>query len=116
MRMNISFAVATLQELALLLLLGVLGAGGLPDANAFGGTRAEESDSAPEEQQEKKENEQEKEQASSLSHTSRAREARAVITHRRRDGARYRTAVSRMEACGGRGHRLPNGLLAPLVR
>lgn len=116
MRKNLPFAVGILQRLALLLVLGVLVAGDLPDADALGGTRAEESDSAPEEQQEKEESEQEKEQVSSLSHASRGREARGVITHRRRDGARYRTAVLRMDARGGRGHRLANGLLAPLVR
>ena len=116
MSKNLPLALATLQELALLLVLVVLVGGGLPAADAFGGTRAEKSDNAPEEQEEKEENEQEKEQVSSLSHASRAREARGVITHRRRDGVRYRTALLRMEASGGRGHRLPNGLLAPLVR
>ena len=116
MRKYVPFAVGTLQELALLVVLGVLVGGGLPGADALGGTRAEESDSAPEEQEEKEENEQEKEQVSSLSHASRARESRAVITQRRRDGTRYRTAILRMDARGGRGHRLPNGLLAPLVR
>ena len=114
MSKNLPLALATLQELALLLV--VLIGGGLPAADAFGGTRAEKSDNAPEEQEEKEENEQEKEQVSSLSHARRAREARGVITHRRRDGVRYRTALLRMEASGGRGHRLPNGLLAPLVR
>ena len=96
-----------------LLISAVLIGGSLPSQHAQGFALPEEIDTPFEEQEQGKEQQQEKE--ASLAAASRARVSKEVAARWHRDDFRSQ-AARKVRPRNRSGHRLANGLMAPLLR